>query len=397
MAKEKFKKFKISGEVIDSQTEKGIARLRVEAWDLDTKYHDLLGVDTTSGQGKFNMTFDESYFREFGAEKAPDIFFKVYRGNRLIKSTEDSVIKDAKVNTKSVIKIDVQSVIRPGKDRIKAAQVMKTARFVQASDFSGALQEVGDKGNHFTGYVSDIVKNAFVNLDVNPISTPAVRTRDIVNQDVAVVTEKFQAQNIAVSEVRAYQPGLNSRSISELTNFTTRLEPGAKVNLYEQGGKVKYYSIVKPAKVAGVSEEVESNLSALEERKSSLADNAVIRNELDTLKSEKTAMTQELAGLKNEIELMNQERTALQDTTGLREQLTELSDMHRELSLSIAKDRPVKDISGVGATMDTQLRDIGIRTVAELADAKPDALVSAGITDAQASKVIKEANKKLQL
>lgn len=396
MAKEKLKKFTIAGEVIDSQTEKGIGRLRVEAWDLDTKYHDLLGVDTTSGQGKFNMTFDQSHFRDFSPEKAPDIFFKVYRGNRLIKSTEDSVIKDAKVKTNATIKIDVQSVMRPGKDRIKAVQVMKTARFVKASDFTGALQEVGDKGNNFTGYVADIIKNSFINIDADPISAPEVRTRDIVNQDVAVATERFQSKNIAVNEVRAYQPGFNARSISELTNFPTRLEEGAKVNLYEQDGKVKYYSIEKPAKAAGVSEEVESNISALEERKSSLADNAEIRNELDTLKSEKVAMTEELAGLKNEIELMNQERAALQDTTELRQQLTELSDMQRELSLSITKDRPVKDISGVGETMDTKLRDIGIRTVAELADAKADSLVSAGLTDAEASKVISEANKKLQ-
>ena len=74
-----------------------------------------------------------------------------------------------------------------------------------------------------------------------------------------------------------------------------RLKPGSKVNLYEKDGKVKYYSVVKDPKVSGPSEEVKSEVSELEERKASLADNAAIRNELDTLNSEKAAMTQELA------------------------------------------------------------------------------------------------------
>lgn len=386
-----FKKFKISGEVIDPKTNKGVGRLRVEAWDLDKKYHDLLGVDTTSGEGQFQITFDESYFREFAPGKAPDLFFKVYRGNRLIKSTEDSVIWDAKTKTKLSIEIDTQSVIRPGKDRVSALQVMNGARFVQGSDFRGLLQETDDKRSQFTGYVADIVKNTFVNLEAKPVKAPTLRTRDVVDQDVAIATERFQAQNITVNEVSTYRPGLNARTISDLEGFAVRLVPGSKVNLYEKDGKVKYYSVVKAPKVAGLSKDVESDVSELEERKASLADNAAIRIELDGLTSEKAVMTQELANLRQEITTMNQERAAMQDTGALREQLAELSSMHRELSLSIAKDRPVKSVTGVGKTMDAQLREIGIRTVGELAAAKVGKLVSGGISDVHATKVITAA------
>jgi hypothetical protein len=393
----KFKKFKISGQVIDSKTKKGVGRLRVEAWDLDKKYHDLLGVDTTSSQGKFQIAFDESYFREFAPEKAPDLFFKVYRGNRLIKNTEDSVIWNAETKAKLSIEIDTQSVVRAGKDRVSAVQVMKGVGFVQKSDFRGLLEETGDKRSQLTGFMADIVKNAFANLEAKPVKAPTLRTKDVVNQDVAIATERFQAQDIAVSEVRAYRPGLNARSIADLKDFPLRLTPGSKVNLYEKDGKVKYYSVVKDPKVSGPSEEVKSEVSELEERKASLADNAAIRNELDTLNSEKAAMTQELADLRKEIATLNQERVAMQDTTVLREQLAELSVMHRELSLSIAKDRPVKDVNGVGDAIDAQLRDIGIRTVGELAVAKSEKLVSSGISNAQAAKIITAANEKLQI
>ncbi len=392
-----YKKFKISGNVVDLTTKKGVGGLRVEAWDFDKKYHDLLGVATTSSQGKFQISFDESYFREFYPETAPDLYFKVYRGDRLIKSTEDSVLWNAKTKTRLTIEVDIQPIAPVGNDRVSTMQVLKGIRFVQQSDFRGLLKDTGAKGSSFVGYVADMVKNAVVKMEIEPIKAPTLRTKDVVNQDVVTATGKLQAQDITVSEVRVYQPGLNTKSITDLKDFPLRLAPGSKVNLYEKDGKVKYYSVVKESKVAGPSGEVKAEVSALEERKASLADNAAIRNELDTLTSEKAVMTQELADLRDEIVTMNQERAAIQDTETLREQLSELSAMHRELSLSIAKDRPVKNINGVGDAMDAQLREIGIRTVGELAVAKVDKLVSGGISNAQATKVITAAKGKLQI
>ncbi|MCP4256659.1 MAG: hypothetical protein GY774_03920 [Planctomycetes bacterium] len=393
----KNKKFQILGIVVNGKTKDGVGNLRVEAWDLDKKYHKRLGVATTNSQGRFLISIDKSYIREFALETAPVLFFKVYRGNKLIKNTKDSVLWNAEAKTELYIEVDALPVAPVGKDRVSAIQVMKGMGFVKKSDLRGLLNETGDKGNSLVGYMTDMVKNAAVNMEIKPVKPSALRTRDVVNQDVATATGRLQAQKVAVNEVRAYQPGLNARSIADLKDFPLRLAPGSKVNLYEKDGKVMYYSAVKEPKITRPSEALKTEISELEERKASLADNEAIRNEIDTLKSEKADLTKELADIRKEIATMNHERAAMQDTRALREQLTELSVMHRELSLSIAKDRPVKDVTGVSIAMDAKLRKIGIRTVGELAVAKVEKLVSGGISNAQAVKVITAANRKLQV
>jgi len=83
--------FKISGCVVSSKTKRGIKGLRVEAWDKDLIVSDLVGWAITAEDGGFRMQFDESYFKELFLDRQPDLFFKVFKGEKLIKSTEDSV------------------------------------------------------------------------------------------------------------------------------------------------------------------------------------------------------------------------------------------------------------------------------------------------------------------
>lgn len=96
------KTFRITGRVID-QTGQGVEGLRVEAWDKDLFFDDFLGKATTDEQGCFTIEFDESYYQELCFDRKPDIFFKVYKDNTLVKSTEDSVLWNVSAGDREII------------------------------------------------------------------------------------------------------------------------------------------------------------------------------------------------------------------------------------------------------------------------------------------------------
>lgn len=99
--------YRITARIIDRQSGRGVPGLRVEAWDKDRIFDDLIGSAVTGSQGTLQFKFDESYFRELFLDRRPDLFFKVYREDELIKSTEDSVIWNVKSgDTELVIEVD---------------------------------------------------------------------------------------------------------------------------------------------------------------------------------------------------------------------------------------------------------------------------------------------------
>ncbi len=55
MAKKANQTFRITGRVIDSTSQQGIAGLRVEAWDKDMVFNDLVGSAVTDEQGAFRQ------------------------------------------------------------------------------------------------------------------------------------------------------------------------------------------------------------------------------------------------------------------------------------------------------------------------------------------------------
>lgn len=104
--------FHISGYVIDQKTHQGIAALRVEVWDKDLIFNDLVGSSVTDEQGAFQITFNESYFREMFLDRRPDLFFKVFYQGQLIKSTEDSVLWNvATENTQITVEIEDTTMV----------------------------------------------------------------------------------------------------------------------------------------------------------------------------------------------------------------------------------------------------------------------------------------------
>lgn len=370
----KLKKFYVKGVVINTDTQKGLGGAKVEAWDKDKVYDDLLGVAFTSRQGKFQLEFNENYYREFAKEIAPDIYFKVFWGNKLIKNTEDSVIVDAKSKSETTIEVELPKREPVGNDRINTLQMLQRVRFLQKSDFLGAISETGARTNNVFGFATDMVKNSILKMDLQPMQAK-VRAGDVVNQDVASATNSLRQKEVTVNEVKAYQPGANTQSLKDLSAFPARLPPGTKVDLYEENGQVKYFSVVKDSKL-------------------DTGNTAEIQKELDTIKAEKAAMDTELNALKAEMEILNQERAS---TDAINAELSKLNSMYQDLTLSIASDKPVVNVAGVDAQLDTKLRDLNIRTVGELSLAKEEDLISAGISDTQAKAVIDAAKSKLHI
>lgn len=86
--------YNINGRVIDTDSRRGIAGLRVEAWDKDLIHNDLVGSAETDAEGRFQIGFTRSYFGE-ALEGGPDLFFKVFSGDEQVASTEESVQWDA--------------------------------------------------------------------------------------------------------------------------------------------------------------------------------------------------------------------------------------------------------------------------------------------------------------
>ncbi|MCK6563048.1 hypothetical protein L6R21_27990, partial [bacterium] len=106
MARKAKKIFHITGRVLDRKSEQGVPNLRVEAWDKDAIIDDFVGSDVTGERGVFEIKFDQSHFRELFSDKQPDLYFKVFSDDKLIKSTEKSVLWNVK-NPETEIVIEV--------------------------------------------------------------------------------------------------------------------------------------------------------------------------------------------------------------------------------------------------------------------------------------------------
>ncbi len=141
MAKKAKEMFRIIGRVIDHTTRQGLAGLRVEAWDKDLLYNDLVGSATTDAEGRFHVEFTDSYFKELFLDRQPDLFFKVFRGDGLIKSTEDSVLWNvAAGETEVVIEVDIPAAAKP-----ETFVVRGEVRDADGSLLAGVLVKAFDK------------------------------------------------------------------------------------------------------------------------------------------------------------------------------------------------------------------------------------------------------------
>ncbi len=85
--------FQLTLHLISTETRQPLANLRVEAWDKDVRHNDLLGSVITDESGRCIIRFDERYYAD-SRDPLPDVFFRVYEGERLRHSTEHSPMQN---------------------------------------------------------------------------------------------------------------------------------------------------------------------------------------------------------------------------------------------------------------------------------------------------------------
>ena len=135
------KSFTISGQVQDMQAKEGICGLKVEAWDKDLLFNDLVGSAVTDESGTFSIEFTRKHFKECFLDRQPDLFFKIYMGRQLISSTEDSVLWNIKENKKQIA-IEVEL---PEKEEEGAFLVKGTVLQLDQLPLAGAIVRAVDK------------------------------------------------------------------------------------------------------------------------------------------------------------------------------------------------------------------------------------------------------------
>ena len=280
-----------------------------------------------------------------------------------------------------------------------------------------ALVRTQTKGLKFTG---QLVGASAVNMaEAAPIKTVGVRKQTLMNSTVNDAVNELQKNQVEVVAVQNYDSKKANTYLTEYIGTPQRLEPGSQVTLYQKDGKVMFYAVEKPAAevTAEIPEAVKVELAQLESRKAALSDFSAVdaelqrvekqrteiaeldavRTELTDLQSSKDSVEKELTAMKSQVDAVKAEREALtKDISTLRQNLTELDTVRKQIQLEIVKDRPVKEVSGVGAAVDTELRDLGIRTVAELAAADEKTLTATGrIKAGTARNIIAAARKRL--
>ena len=82
--------YRLMGRVFEQESQQGIPNLRVEVWDKDFFIDDLLSSALTDETGRFVIEFDPLYSEEISFGCGPDIYFKVFEGQKLLASTEDT-------------------------------------------------------------------------------------------------------------------------------------------------------------------------------------------------------------------------------------------------------------------------------------------------------------------
>jgi hypothetical protein len=111
--------FRINGRVLDRRTRRGVAGLRIEVWDGDPFTNDLVGGTTTDERGAFRVQFDKSYFKDWLLDPRPDLFYRVFYQETLLRSKQPSMkdVRPGDTNVVILVNAPGAALAKPQPDR----------------------------------------------------------------------------------------------------------------------------------------------------------------------------------------------------------------------------------------------------------------------------------------
>jgi hypothetical protein len=235
---------------------------------------------------------------------------------------------------------------------------------------------------------------------------PGVSKQTYIGSDTPRTQVELEKRGIEVGTVEKYDERHAGSYASAFSDTPQVIEPGSKVTLIEKDGIVQFYRLESPSAVTLPTEDIE----ALEARKAALEldktsqELQVLETQKRQTESEITTLRQQLDEVRTEsdrqqallVQISAQNRELTTGLTTLRTDLDDIRTLRAELSRDIARDRPVRSLSGVSPQVDTALRELDIRTVEELSKMTAAKLVRAGIDEITARKINTEAKAKLR-
>ncbi|MDH4471692.1 MAG: neuraminidase-like domain-containing protein [Fluviicola sp.] len=105
------KKITVSGKVTN-RDQQLLSNLRIEAWDKDLLIDDFLAETLSDANGQFTLVIETGRFEELFLDKRPDVYFKIFHGEQLIKTTYDTAFYNLE-NDLTGIEIIVEFSVTP--------------------------------------------------------------------------------------------------------------------------------------------------------------------------------------------------------------------------------------------------------------------------------------------
>jgi hypothetical protein len=265
---------------------------------------------------------------------------------------------------------------------VSTEQAVKAVRFVKQSDFAGLWREGRDKASTVGRFAGTLGANAFAKFDLEPIGPTGTRNNEVAGQDTATAQRNLAANGIGVAEVKEFNPQADGDSVRAIGAFPLALKSGDAVTLYQQDGKVQYYSIVKPVEAAqvdaGAVARIDKDVQTL---KTNMIEVESVRTDLETVKANSAQSTAQIEG----------------DVAAVKAQVEEVARLKAELAAvqqsAAGKDAQIMKLQADMANMQAAQRDINARfspdklaaleqQVEQLAKATPRVAAQPAITTA---------------